>query len=128
MDVATTYDAIGRAANYAPDHFVAIGGGAASSLFRQIMADALERPVKVLDTVEASALGAAVAAAVGAGWYGGFAEAASAMAGRITDETTPVARNVKRYRELKGIYADLWPAIAKVNDRLSAFAAAGSGE
>jgi sugar (pentulose or hexulose) kinase len=125
LDAATTYDAIGNVSGQSPDHFVAIGGGASSALFRQVMADATELPVKVLDTVEASSLGAGIAAAVGAGWYQDFAEAAQAMTGRVTAETLPIAANVSRYRELRGIYADLWPSVAKVNDRLAAFQAAG---
>jgi sugar (pentulose or hexulose) kinase len=125
LDVATTYATIAKVSGQSPDHFVAIGGGATSTLFRQIIADATELPVKVLDTVEASALGVGIAAAVGAGWFGSFAEAAGAMTGHIVAETVPIEANVRRYRELRGIYADLWPAIAKVNDRFSAFSAAG---
>ncbi len=125
LDLATTYKQINAATGAPPDHYVAIGGGAASPLFRQIVADATELPVRVLDTVEASALGAAVAAAVGAGWFRSFAEGAAAMAGSITAETTPNRANVKRYAELAAIYADVWPAVAKVNNRLSAFGAAG---
>jgi xylulokinase len=124
LDAATTYVAIGEVSGRSPDHFVAIGGGAASALFRQIIADATELPVKVLDTVEASALGAAVAAAVGAGWYASFADAAEAMAGRITDETAPDPANVRRYRDLAAIYRDVWPAVADANNRLAAFGAA----
>jgi sugar (pentulose or hexulose) kinase len=125
LDAATTYDAIGKVSGQSPDHFVAIGGGASSALFRQVIADATELPVRVLDTVEASSLGAGIAAAVGAGWYASFAEAAEAMTGRVTVETLPKTAHLARYRELRGIYADLWPSVAKINDRLAAFQAAG---
>ena len=51
------------------DHFAIVGGGARSDLWCQIVADASGRDVKRLETVEASALGAAMAAATGAGWF-----------------------------------------------------------
>src|SRR5437763_629312 len=50
------------------DHYVAIGGGAASDLWCQILADASGLAVNRLATVEASSLGAGMAAAKGAGW------------------------------------------------------------
>ena len=71
-----------RSAGLKIDHFVAIGGGATSPLWRQMLADAAGRPVLVSDTVEASALGAGMIAAYGAGWYGSIVEAAGAMSGR----------------------------------------------
>lgn len=57
----------------------AIGGGARSPLWLQMIADATGLPVERSTTVEASALGAGIIAAVGAGWYSDFAGAADAM-------------------------------------------------
>lgn len=57
----------------------AIGGGAKSDLWLQMIADSTGLPVERSATVEASALGAGIVAAVGAGWYGSFQEAAEAM-------------------------------------------------
>lgn len=107
------------------DHFVAIGGGAASNLWCQILADCSGRTVLTSETVEASSLGAGVAAARGAGWFPTFAEAASAMAGRLTGTFTPEPLAHERYRELLSIYADLWPAIANWNARIASFAQGG---
>ena len=64
---------------YKIEHFVAIGGGANSALWRQMLADAAGKPVLVSQTVEASALGAGMIAAFGAGWYPGIANAAESM-------------------------------------------------
>jgi sugar (pentulose or hexulose) kinase len=47
------------------DHFAIVGGGSKSDLWCQILADASGRDVKRLETAEASALGAAMAAAKG---------------------------------------------------------------
>jgi xylulokinase len=108
------------------DHFVAIGGGAASDLWCQIIADATGRKVLRSTTVEASSLGAAIAAASGAGWYVSVTEAARAMAGAITKCFLPDHKAQARYAELAHIYADLWPSLSKWNARMAAFAQGAS--
>jgi xylulokinase len=104
------------------DHYVAIGGGAASELWVQILADATGRAVRRSETVEASSLGAAIAAAKGAGWTRTMAEATEAMAGRPTRTFEPDPKCNARYAELRAIHADLWPKIAEWNTRLVDFA------
>lgn len=104
------------------DHFVAIGGGAASDLWCQIIADATGRRVLRSTTVEASSLGAAAAAATGAGWYPAVTEAARGMTGGLAKAFTPDSRASARYAELSAIYADLWPSLSKWNARMAAFA------
>ena len=106
------------------DHYVAIGGGAASDLWCQILSDCSGRAVKRSDTVEASSLGAAIAAAKGAGWFGTIAKASAAMAGKITKTFTPEPKAHARYTELLAIYRDLWPAVAGWNARIANFAKA----
>ncbi len=68
-----------RAAGVAADKVLAVGGGAQSALWLRMVADATGLPVARSASVEASALGAGMSAAVGAGWFAGFAEAAAAM-------------------------------------------------
>jgi xylulokinase len=57
----------------------AIGGGAQSPLWMKMIADATQLPVQRSLSNEASALGAGISAAVGAGWFASFEEAAAAM-------------------------------------------------
>jgi len=109
------------------DHFVAIGGGAASDLWLQILADATDRPVKRAATVEASSLGAAMAAAAGIGWYPTIAAASAAMSGALSRTFSPDPGRASRYRELRAIHADLWPALAAWNRRLFDFVERGDG-
>jgi xylulokinase len=104
------------------DHFVAMGGGVASDLWAQILADATARPIRRSAASEASSLGAAMAAAKGAGWYPTIAEAARAMAGPAVRSFDPVPANVARYAELRAIHEDLWPALSAWNQRRWAFA------
>ncbi|WKE66920.1 FGGY-family carbohydrate kinase [Gallaecimonas kandeliae] len=55
------------------------GGGSQSDTVMQILADVLGQPVSRPHTFEASGLGAAMAAAVGLGWYPDMAAAGEAM-------------------------------------------------
>ncbi|KDM66976.1 MULTISPECIES: FGGY-family carbohydrate kinase [unclassified Acidiphilium] len=98
-------------AGLAAREIVAIGGGAQSDLWCAILADAHGVPVLRSATVEATSLGAAMAAAVGAGWYSGFAEAASAMAGAVTARFTPDAGRAALYARLRRAHAGLYPAL-----------------
>lgn len=104
-------------------HFAAVGGGSRSDLWCQILADASGRDVKRLETVEASALGAAMAASKGAGWYKTFASASAAMSGKPSKTFRPRTKDQKRYQELLGVYVDLWPKLSEWNQKLVAFAA-----
>jgi xylulokinase len=104
------------------DHYVAIGGGARSDLWCRILADASGLRVDRLATLEASSLGAGIAAAKGIGWYASFAEAAAAMSGQPVASFEPDERRRRRYGELRAIYEDLWPIISEWNARLTRFA------
>lgn len=102
--------------------FSAIGGGSDSDLWLQILADASGRPVQRSTAREASSLGAAIAAAKGAGWYGTIAEATAAMTRLPAKTFQPEPKSVARYTELRAIHADLWPKLLDWNARLAAFA------
>jgi xylulokinase len=93
-----------------PRQIRASGGGTASHLWRQILADVLEAEIATVGTSEGAAYGAGVLAAVGAGWFPGVEEAAQAL---VT--TTPVAEpgaEAPVYAEAHAIYRDLYPALA----------------
>jgi sugar (pentulose or hexulose) kinase len=102
-------------------HFAAVGGGSRSDLWCQILADASAREVKRLETAEASALGAAMAAAKGAGWFRSIAQASAAMSGKPSKTFRPRSKDSTRYQELLSIYAELWPKLSDWNRKLEAF-------
>jgi sugar (pentulose or hexulose) kinase len=106
------------------DSLIAIGGGSDSDLWLQIVADTMARPVQRSVTREASSLGAAMAAAKGAGWFASINDASTAMAAAPVRTFEPDARRAARYAELRSIHADLWPTLAAWNGRLAAFAEA----
>jgi xylulokinase len=103
------------------DHYVAIGGGAKSPLWRQMLADASGKRVLISDTIEASALGAGMTAAFGAGWFSTIPEAAHAMSGR-TQIVEPNPQAGELYAALLEIYEDLYDSCAGINRRLVDFA------
>jgi len=122
LEIAICMEQASRESGRALDHYVAIGGGAASDLWLQILADASAKPVFRSTTAEASALGAGMAAARGAGWRPSLREASEAMAGDIVSRFEPIAAHVERYRELRAIYSEFWPLVAAWNRRLAEFA------
>jgi sugar (pentulose or hexulose) kinase len=110
------------------DHYVAMGGGAASDLWMQILADATACPVRRSTANEASSLGAAMAAAKGAGWFPSLAEASTAMASATVRTFEPDGQRASAYAELRDIYTDLWPALSSWNRRLSEFTERRAGQ
>jgi xylulokinase len=104
------------------DHLAIVGGGSRSDLWCQIVADATARDVKRLETAEASALGAAMAAAKGAGWFKSMAEASAAMSGKPSKTFRPRTKEAAAYAELLAIYTELWPKISEWNRSLQEFA------
>ncbi|MEM8853752.1 MAG: FGGY-family carbohydrate kinase [Pseudomonadota bacterium] len=123
-----TLDQVGRtrsmeaAMGASVDHYLAIGGGAASPLWRQMLADASGKEVRLSGTVEASALGAGMLAAAGAGLFPSIEDAAAEMSGETTS-IAPDANVAERYAALLDIYQTLFAATRDVNRRLVAFAA-----
>ncbi len=91
---------------------ITIGGGATNSLWCHILADTTGKNVCIPETTEASALGAAIAAAVGAGFYTTFREAARTMT-RIKDVIRPDARNHEKLQQLLIRYKRLYPLISR---------------
>ena len=71
--------------------------------------------------MEASALGAGMTAAYGAGWFPSITEAAHGMAGR-TKTVLPDPAASERYEALLGIYRDAYGACSQINRRLVSFA------
>jgi xylulokinase len=92
-----------------PDQVRASGGGTRSSLWRQILADVLDAEIATVPTEEGAAYGAALLAAVGAGWHASVEEAAAAVV-----EVEPAAQpsdDVDPYRKAHESYQGLYPAL-----------------
>ncbi|MGB8491683.1 MAG: FGGY-family carbohydrate kinase [Bacteroidales bacterium] len=96
------------------NEFALIGGGAKSGLWRQIFADATGKKILNMSSDEASSLGAGISAAVAAGWFGSFEEAAKNMV-HVKSVTEPIVQNAERYRNQLIIYRQIYPAIRKIS-------------
>ena len=101
----------------APAQVRASGGGTASPLWRQVLADVLDAEIATVSTTEGAAYGAALLAAVGAGWYDTVEHAADALV-TATPTATP-GRDAGRYAELHALYRELYPALAPSFRRLA---------
>jgi L-ribulokinase len=89
------------------DGVIALGGVAKKSpLVMQIVADVMNKPIKVARSEQAVALGTAMAAAVVAGVHPGIPEAQAAMGGGFEKEYHPDPAMVKIYEKLYEAYKE----------------------
>jgi xylulokinase len=95
----------------------ATGGGVQSPLWRQILADVLGARIATTATTEGAAQGAAMLAAVGAGWYPTVEEACRALV-RV-DDVTPTTDDADAYAAPYARYAGLYPALTPTFHALS---------
>lgn len=87
------------------DNVIGIGGIALKSPFvMQTLSDVLNMPIKVCNTDQACALGAAMFAATAAGVYNKVEDAIAAMNSGFAKEYTPNAENVKAYADVYNNY------------------------
>ena len=100
----------------APGQIRASGGGTASPLWRQILADVLRAEVATVSTTEGAAYGAGVLAAVGARWFESVESAAGAWV-RATPTAAPGA-DADRYATAHALYRELYPALAPAFHRM----------
>jgi FGGY-family pentulose kinase len=99
-----------KAAGFEPEGVYACGGGTRSALWLQIHADASGVPIYLTEEPEATALGTAILAATGAGFFGGLVEAAEAMV-KVCREIQPDAGMKDFYDEQFDRYVRTYPAL-----------------
>ena len=99
----------------APGPVRVTGGGAGSDLWNQIRADVFGGPVRALELTEGGILGAAILAAVGAGWYPDAATGADQMV-RLAEVRVPsdesAALCARAYRNFCAVHDALQPVWA----------------
>jgi len=97
----------------------AVGGGARSEVWRQIMADVFGTELVTINVTDSTAYGAALLAGVGAGVYTSVPEACAASI-HITDRIEPIAANETTYNEYYPIYQTLYHALEPAFSAISA--------
>lgn len=109
-----------RALNRPAERFIAVGGGAQSDLWCQMIADVCGKPVYRADAPEASALGAGILAAAGVGLFKDVDEAAMHMT-RI--DPKPFQPDPERHafysRLYEEVYVGIYPALKQSLNRLA---------
>jgi xylulokinase len=104
-----------------------IGGGARNQLLLRIKASVLNTPLKVLEISEATSLGAAMLAGIGAGIYDDAADALRQV--HLASTTVePDPRLAERYDRLyRDAFVKLYDATKEINHTLYALSAADGG-
>jgi xylulokinase len=86
------------------------GGGARSSLWRQIVSDVLGLELVTVNTTEGAAYGAAILAGVGTGIWPDVETACANLIG-IVDRVSPDAQRVALYTRMHGEFKQLYPTL-----------------
>jgi xylulokinase len=95
------------------DSVRALGGGSRSAVWKQIEADVLGVPVVTMAQPDAGALGAAMLAGIGLGWWPDVAAASDAMV-REARVFEPDVRNAGVYEERYATYVDAYDALRPI--------------
>ena len=93
----------------APTQVRASGGGLASPLWRQILADVLDAEIATVNTTEGAAFGAALLATPAAGWNPTVDDAVAAFV-RAMPMAAP-GPDAAAYRDAHAVYRELYPAL-----------------
>jgi xylulokinase len=96
----------------APAQIRASGGGTASAVWCQILADVLRAEIATVSTTEGAAYGAGLLAAVGAGWFPDVDGATAAFVTATTVAAPGSASAVDVYADAHEAYRGLYPALA----------------
>jgi xylulokinase len=91
-----------------------VGGGAKGPLWRQIKADVTGLPVRVPESVETTATGAAILASIGAGLHERVANAVEAFVRFRPDVHEPNGANLDAYEESYRRYRAVYGALRGV--------------
>lgn len=125
MELRLLLEALEDFAGQAIARLVAVGGGARNALWTQIKADVTGHTLSVPEHTEATTLGAAILASIGAGVFADERQAYAQMA----PATRPVAPDPERQRVYDGLYrqimAEVRPLAAELGQRSGGISAAG---
>jgi xylulokinase len=86
------------------------GGATKSAAWRQIMADMFNVEIKRLKVSDATIIGAAILAGVGAGIFGDVVEGVEKIVS-YTDVIKPIPENVEKYNKIHKVYRNMYNAL-----------------
>ncbi|MFN2286560.1 MAG: xylulokinase, partial [Anaerolineae bacterium] len=116
-------EGVEAALGYSVESYVAMGGGAKSDRWLQIIADVTGKPVYRATVTDAAALGAGILAATGAGLFPDVRAAADAMTRIVPEPFLPDETRHEVYSRLYvDVYQHLFPTLQPYLKRLTALA------
>lgn len=105
---------IAKASGVSPTSAKLCGGGAKSRVWRQIMADVLNKPIQILNTEQGPAFGASLLAAVGCGDYKDVTEATEKVI-KVKESVYPCKESAEKYQKKYEVFRQLYPAIKGIS-------------
>ncbi|WP_150273448.1 xylulokinase [Paenibacillus tepidiphilus] len=102
------------------NEIVAIGGGAKNETWLQMQADIFNASIVKLESEQGPAMGAAMLAAYGSGWFASLGECAEAFI-RPAEVFKPNAEQAAVYDGLFSIYQEVYGQTRGLNDKLAAY-------
>ncbi len=102
------------------DTIVSIGGGAKNEHWLQMQADIFNATIVKLKSEQGPALGAAMLAAVGHGWYSTMEECAAVFV-ESERQFWPASAQVEKYGEVYEVYQQIYEQTKDINERLRSF-------
>lgn len=102
------------------DTVISIGGGAKNKDWLQMQADIFEKKIITLSQDQGPALGAAILAAYGCGWYSSLEECARVFIS-YEESFSPNPKNVTLYRELYTLYQSVYRQTMELSEGLERF-------
>lgn len=93
------------------------GGAAVNSALNQLKAEMFDLPVAILEETDTSALGAAMIAAIGIGWFETIGDAI-ANACSVRERIEPTGEYQDWFNKRFSVYKELYPAVKKQYDEL----------
>ncbi len=118
-DLATSLEAIANLyPEYANRPLVAVGGGARSLIWPQILSDVTGREIRVLTRTDTGLLGAAKIAGVGAGLISGYQEPFGGV--DVKQVFEPQVKAHRIYQEYMEVYRELAEEMSAYGERLAA--------
>ncbi|MDN6437122.1 MAG: xylulokinase, partial [Lactococcus sp.] len=101
------------------DRIVSVGGGAKNADWLQMQADIFNATILNLTVEQGPGLGAAMLAAIGAGWFDTAADAAEVFV-HYKAAVKPIAENVVAYDAIYQIYRQVYQATQSLSHALLA--------
>lgn len=109
-----------REAGKSVDTVVSIGGGAKNETWLQMQADIFNTRVVKLENEQGPAMGAAMLAAFGSGWYDSLEECAEQFIHEAA-AFYPKEQNVRKYKTLFELYKNIYVHTKDLNTALKSF-------